>query len=72
MKLELEISETKLDFILNLLKKYSFVKVKAIKKPKEELVRDIQTAVEEMKLIKEGKLKARPVSELLDELQKAA
>ncbi len=68
MKVVHEISERKVDFILNLLKKYSFVKVKEIKKPKEELVRDIQTAVEEMKLIKVGKLKARPVSELLDEI----
>jgi len=68
MKVVLEISESKVDFILNLLKKYSFVQVKPIKRPKEELVRDIQIAVEEMNLIKEGKIKARPVTELLDEI----
>ena len=68
MKVVLEISESRVDFILNLLQKYSFVKVNTIKRPKEELVSDIQIAVEEMNLIKEGKLKARPVTELLDEI----
>ena len=68
MKVVLEINEGRVDFILNLLKKYSFVKVNTIKRPKEELVRDIQIAVEEMNLVKEGKLKARPVTELLDEI----
>ena len=68
MKVVLEISENRVEFILNLLKKYTFVRVKTIKRPKEELIKDIQTAVEEMKLIKEGKLKPRPVTELLDEI----
>jgi hypothetical protein len=68
MKVVLEISDSRVDFILNLLKKYSFVKVNEIKRPKEELIADIQTAVEEMKLIKGGKLKARPVTDLLDEI----
>jgi hypothetical protein len=35
---------------------------------KEEILGGIREAVEEMKLIKAGKLKGRPVQELLDEL----
>jgi hypothetical protein len=35
---------------------------------KEQVLQGIREAVEEMKLIKAGKLKGRPVQELLDEL----
>ncbi len=35
---------------------------------KEEIMAGIKQAVKEMNLIKEGKLKARPLKELLDEL----
>lgn len=35
---------------------------------KEQILDGIREAVEEMKLIKAGKLKGRPVQELLDEL----
>jgi hypothetical protein len=35
---------------------------------KEEVLQGIREAVEEMKLIKAGKLKGRPVQELLDEI----
>ena len=45
---------------------------KAIQKPtnkaKEKLIAEIKEAVKQINLIKEGKLKARPVQELLDEL----
>ena len=34
----------------------------------EEILNNIRQAVEEMKLIKTGKLKGRPLQELLDEL----
>ncbi|CAN1497067.1 hypothetical protein MCETHM1_00372 [Flavobacteriaceae bacterium] len=34
----------------------------------EEILNNIRQAVEEMKLIKAGKLKGRPLQELLDEL----
>jgi hypothetical protein len=35
---------------------------------KEQVLQGIREAVEEMKLIKAGKLKGRPVQELLDEI----
>ena len=35
---------------------------------KEQILQGIREAVEEMKLIKAGKLKGRPVQELLDEI----
>lgn len=35
---------------------------------KEEILQGIQQAVEEMTLVKQGKLKARPIEDLLNEL----
>ena len=35
---------------------------------KEEIIENIKAGLEEMKLIKEGKLKASPLKEFLDEL----
>jgi len=37
-------------------------------KAKEKLIAEIKEAVKQINLIKQGKLKARPVQELLDEL----
>jgi hypothetical protein len=37
-------------------------------KAKEKLIAEIKEAVKQVNLIKQGKLKARPVQELLDEL----
>ena len=39
-----------------------------IEPTKEEILANIKEAVKELNLIKQGKLKARPASELLDEL----
>lgn len=50
-------------------KKYSDLEALEDHKPtKEQILNGIKDAVEEMKLIKAGKLKGRPVQELLDEL----
>jgi len=55
---------------MELMKSISFVKkVKVDDEPtKEEILEGIKQAVKELNLIKEGKLKGRPVQELLDEL----
>lgn len=44
------------------------VKHKKTSKAKEKLIAEIKEAVRQINLIKQGKLKARPVQELLDEL----
>jgi hypothetical protein len=41
---------------------------KKTSKAKERLIAEIKEAVKQINLIKEGKLKARPIQELLDEL----
>ncbi len=45
-----------------------FVKAKQISPAKAQLLEELKEAVENLNLIKQGKLKARPAKELLDEL----
>lgn len=68
MKVLLEIKEDKVAFVMELLSSLKFVKAKPLSPYKSEVLEGLQQAVEEMKQVKEGKLKARPIQELLDEL----
>jgi hypothetical protein len=56
----------KLSFLLELLNNFDFVEVE--KTSKISLRDEIKEAVENVNLVKQGKLKAKPLSELLDEL----
>ena len=64
----LNIKDDKADFVMELLRSFKFIKAEKITSEKAKLIKDIKEAVEEMKLIKAGKLKGRPAEELLDEL----
>ena len=68
MRVLLDIKDSKAPFVMELLKSLSFVKAKAITPYKAKVLEDVQEAVEEMKLIKAGKLKARNAEDLFDEL----
>ena len=68
MKVLLDIKDNKANFIMELLSNFKFVKTKPLTPYKAEVLEGIKQAVEEMKLIKEDKLKGTPVKELLDEL----
>jgi hypothetical protein len=68
MKIILDIKENKADFILDWLKQYTFVKIKPVKRPKEKLVKDIEEALEEVKLIESGKKEGKLLKDFLDEL----
>ncbi|MBA3986406.1 MAG: hypothetical protein H0X63_07520 [Flavobacteriales bacterium] len=68
MKVILDIKESKVSFVMELLNSLSFVKVKPLSDEKAELIYDIKEAVEELKLVRQGKLKARNVEELINEL----
>ena len=68
MKLLLDIKDSKAAFIMELLKNFSFVKANPLTPYKAEVLEGIREAVEEMKLIKAGKLKGRPAEDLLNEL----
>lgn len=68
MKLILEIKDNKAAFIMELLKSFSFVKAKPLSPYKEQVLDELKEAVENMTLVKQGKLKARPAKDLLNEL----
>jgi hypothetical protein len=68
MKILLDIPDNKALSLLEVLKSISYVKAKQLTDSKAVLLADIREAVEEMKLVKQGKLKARPIEDLLNEL----
>ena len=68
MKVLLDIKDSKAEFMMELLKSLSFVKAEPLSGPKALLIEEIKEAVEEMKLIRSGKKKARNAQDFLNEL----
>ena len=68
MKVLLDIKDSKASSLLEVLNGLSYVKVRPISEEKALLMEEIKEAVENMKLIREGKQKGKPARELLDEL----
>jgi hypothetical protein len=68
MKILLDIPDSKAAFFMELLKNFSFVKAQPLSAYKAKVLGDVKEAVEEMKLIKAGKLQARNAEELFNEL----
>ena len=68
MKVLLDIKDTKAQFVMELLKSFSFVKAKTLTPYKANVLEGIKEAVDEMKLVKAGKLKARNAEDLFHEL----
>lgn len=69
MKVLVEIPDHKAAFALEVLKSLVFVKkAEPISAEKAELMEDMKEAVEKLNLVKQGKLKAKPARELLNEL----
>jgi hypothetical protein len=68
MKVLLDIKDTKAQFVMELLQSFSFVKAKPLTPYKADILEGIKEAVEEMNLIKAGKLKARDAEDFLNEL----
>ena len=68
MKILLEVNNNKAAFILDMLKQYSFVKAKPVISGKAKLKEDIKEAVEELKLVLEGKIEARNAEDVINEL----
>ncbi len=67
MKVLLEIKDGKVDFVMELLNNLNFITVKKLSDEKVEFISNIQEAVEELNLIKQGKLKGIPAKELFNE-----
>ena len=63
-----EVKDSKADFFMELMENFSYVKAKKITPAKALLMEEIKEAVEYVNHIKKGKMKARPVKYLLDEV----
>lgn len=68
MKVMLDIKDSKVQFVMELLRNFSFVKAEPLSDEKAEIISGIKQAVKEMKLVKAGKLKARNAEDLINEL----
>lgn len=68
MKLMLDIEDNKAPFVMEVLKNFKFVKTKPLSSYKYEVLEGLKESIEEMKLIKQGKLKGIPARDLFDEL----
>jgi hypothetical protein len=68
MKVLLDIKDTKADFVMELLHNLSYVKTKPLTPGKAKILQDVAEAVDEMRKVKSGKLRARNVEDLINEL----
>jgi DNA-binding protein H-NS len=68
MRVLLDIQDNKALHLLEVLKSLPYVKTKTISEEKAKLIEEIKEAVDELNLIKKGKLKGISAKELLDEL----
>jgi len=71
MKLLVDIKDTEATAFFEMLKSYSYIKAEPISSPDVELfseIKEIKKAFKNANKIKAGKLKGRPVGELLNEL----
>jgi hypothetical protein len=68
MKILIDVPDSKSHSLLDVLSSITNVKAKPITDAKAELMEDIKEAVEEMKLIRTGKKKARNAEDFLNEL----
>jgi len=68
MKILFNLKDNKVDFVLEVLKNFKFVKTEPLIPHKAEVLKGIKDGIDEMNLIREGKLKGIPAKDLLDEL----
>lgn len=68
MKVLLDIKDSKALYLLEVLKGLSYVKTTPISNEKALLIEEIKEAVDNLKLVKAGQIKARSAKELLNEL----
>jgi len=68
MKVILDVKDSKASFVMELLGNFSFIKVQPITGERALLLHEIREAVDTVNLVKNGKFKARPAKELLDEI----
>lgn len=70
-QITLNIKDSKVGFFLELIKNFDFVKVEKqdyIEPSKDEIKENIKQGLKEVRLIEQGKMKATPLKDFLDEL----
>ena len=68
MRVLLDIKDNQAMHLMEVLKSLPYVKAKTISNEKALLMEEIKEAVENLALVRQGKLKARPAQDLLNEL----
>ena len=68
MKVLLDIPDNKASSLMDVLKSISYLKATPLSEAKAQLMKEIKESVEEMKLIRAGKKKARNAEDFLNEL----
>ena len=68
MKILLDIKDSQAIHLMEVLKSLPYVKAKQLTEAKAQLMSEIREAVEELKLIREGKKQARNAEDFLNEL----
>ena len=69
MKVLIDIrDDAKVPFIMEFLNSQSYIKAKPLTAYKARILEELKEAVENMALVKKGKLKARPARELSNEI----
>jgi polyhydroxyalkanoate synthesis regulator phasin len=68
MKILLDIPDKKAASLLEVLSSISYVKAERVSPEKALLIKELKEAVDNLNLVKSGKLKAQPAREVLNEL----
>ncbi len=68
MKVLLDIKDDKAIHLMAVLRRLPYVKTKTISDEKALLIEEIKEAVDNLNLVRQGKMKARAAKELLNEL----
>jgi len=68
MKVLLDIKDNKAAMVMEILNNLPFVKSTVLSKKKSKLLSEIKEAIEEVNLVKSGKIKSKDVQTFLDEL----
>ena len=68
MKIILDIKDSKADFMIELLKNFSFVKTNTITPSKAQFLEELKGSVKEVSLAKKGKIKLQSARDFLNEL----
>jgi hypothetical protein len=68
MKVLLDVKDNKSDFVMELLRNLSFVKVTPLSVSKAKFLEELKGSVKEVALAKQGKIKLQSASDFLNEL----